>query len=59
MRSSSRQRGAEEAMAYVSYDRTVHATTIPQRRIAWGRLLALAATLSLWVGVIAAFKALI
>jgi hypothetical protein len=49
-------------MAYVSYHRTsaVHATTttLPQRRIAWGRLLALAATISLWVGIIAAVRAI-
>jgi|GEM_PF-2378089 len=51
-------------MAYVSY-RTdaVHATTTtqsnagqPQRKLAWGRLFALAATLALWAGIIAAVR---
>lgn len=57
MRSSSQQRGAEEAMAYVSY-RTdaVHAKTIIQRKLAWGRLFALAATIGLWAGLIAAVR---
>lgn len=47
-------------MAYVSY-RTdaVHATTIPQRKVAWGRLFALAATISLWVGIIAGVRAIL
>jgi len=49
-------------MAYVSYSRTsaVHATTttLPQRRIAWGRLFALAATVALWVGIIAGARAI-
>jgi hypothetical protein len=60
MRSSSHQRGAEEAMAYVSY-RTdaVHAKTTAQRKFAWGRLFALAATVSLWAGVIAGAKAIL
>jgi hypothetical protein len=46
-------------MAYVSY-RTdaVHATTQPQRKLAWGRLLALAATITLWVGIIAGVRAI-
>lgn len=47
-------------MAYVSY-RTdaVHATTTtPQRKLAWGRLFALAATVTLWVGIIAGVRAL-
>jgi len=46
-------------MAYVSF-RTdaVHATTIPQRKIAWGRLFALAAAIGLWVGIIAAVRAI-
>ncbi|HWT50611.1 MAG TPA: hypothetical protein VN113_00335 [Caulobacter sp.] len=49
-------------MAYVSY-RTdaVHATTTtqPQRKLAWGRLFALAAAIGLWVGIIAAVRAAI
>lgn len=49
-------------MAYVSY-RTdaVHATTTtqPQRKLAWGRLFALAAAIGLWVGIIAAVRAVI
>lgn len=48
-------------MAYVSF-RTdaVHATTTaqPQRKLAWGRLFALAATLSLWAGIIATARAI-
>jgi hypothetical protein len=46
-------------MAYVTYHRTaaVHATT--QRRFAWGRLIALAATIGLWAGIIAAVRAVI
>lgn len=52
-------------MAYVSF-RTdaVHATTttqshspLAQRKLAWGRLFALAATLALWAGIIAAARA--
>ena len=60
MSSSSHQRGAEETMAYVSY-RTdaVHATTTAQRKLAWGRLLALATTVMLWIGVIAGVKAIL
>lgn len=49
-------------MAYVSYDRTaaVHATTQrPVRRLAWGRLFALAVAIGLWVGVIAAVRAVV
>ncbi|ACL96991.1 hypothetical protein EIB18_18070 [Caulobacter vibrioides] len=47
-------------MAYVSYDQAVHATAIrPQRRLAWGRLLALAATVGLWIGLIAAVRAIL
>jgi hypothetical protein len=55
-------------MAYVSYHRTsaVHATTttLPQPRsawgrIAWGRLFALAATVCLWVGIIAGVRAIL
>lgn len=53
-------------MAYVSY-RTdaVHATTtqiqvpLAQRKLAWGRLFALAATISLWVGIIAGVRAIL
>jgi hypothetical protein len=47
-------------MAYVTYHRTdaVHATIV-QRRFAWGRLWALAATIGLWVGIIAAVRAVI
>ena len=48
-------------MAYVSF-RTdaVHATTTtqPQRKLAWGRLFALATTLALWAGIIAAVRAI-
>jgi hypothetical protein len=52
-------------MAYVSY-RTdaVHATTtrtqisLAQRKLAWGRLFALAATVTLWVGIIAGVRAI-
>lgn len=44
-------------MAHVSYDRAaaVHATTarFDPHRLAWGRLLVLAAALGLWAGVIA------
>lgn len=53
-------------MAYVSYDRTaVHATTdqtasrLPWRRLAWGRLFALAATIGLWAGIIATVRAVL
>ncbi len=53
-------------MAYVSF-RTdaVHATTttthapLAQRKLAWGRLFALAAAIGLWVGIIAAVRAVI
>lgn len=67
MRFSSRQRGAEEeTMAYVTYHRTdaaVHATINPQsklvgRKLAWGRLFALAATIGLWAGLIAGARAI-
>jgi hypothetical protein len=60
MRFSSRQRGAEETMAYVTYHRTdaVHATIHPKRKLAWGRLFALAATVGLWVGLIAGARAI-
>lgn len=53
-------------MAYVSF-RTdaVHATTTtqshagqPERKLAWGRLFALAATLALWAGIIATARAI-
>ena len=43
-------------MAYVSFrTEAVHATTTPQiqRKLAWGRLFALAATIALWAGIIA------
>ena len=48
-------------MAYVSYDRTsaVHATTIPQRKLAWGRLFALAVSIGLWAGIITAARAIL
>ena len=45
-------------MAYVSYERAVHATT-PIRRFAWGRLLALAAAVGLWAGIIAGVRAIL
>lgn len=57
MRFSSRQRSAEETMAYIPYDRAVHATN-PIRRLAWGRLFTLAASVGLWVGVIATARAI-
>ena len=48
-------------MAYVSF-RTdaVHATTNaqPQRKLAWGRLFALAVTLALWAGIITMARAI-
>ncbi|ATC33926.1 hypothetical protein CA606_17210 [Caulobacter vibrioides] len=47
-------------MAYISYDQAVRATTRrPLRRLAWGRLLALAATVGLWVGLIAVIRAIL
>ncbi|WP_297515468.1 hypothetical protein [uncultured Caulobacter sp.] len=46
-------------MAYVSYDRAVHATAQPRRRLAWARLLALAAAFALWAVIIAVARALI
>ena len=49
-------------MAYVTYPRTsaVHASTErPARRFAWGRLFALAITLGLWVGIVAAVRVLV
>lgn len=45
-------------MAYISYDRAVHATS-STRRLAWGRLFALAAAVGLWVGIIAAIRAVL
>lgn len=47
-------------MAYVSY-RTdaVHATTTAQRKLAWGRLFALAVSIGLWAGIIAGAKAIL
>ncbi|WP_172274154.1 hypothetical protein [Caulobacter sp. RHG1] len=47
-------------MAYVTYHRTdaVHATIHPQRKLAWGRLFALAAAIGLWAGLIAAARAI-
>ena len=47
-------------MAYVSFRAdAVHATTTqPQRKLAWGRLFALAATVTLWVVVIAGVRAI-
>lgn len=57
MRFSSRQRGAEETMAYASYDRAVHATN-PVRRLAWGRLFTLAAAIGLWAALIVGARAL-
>lgn len=45
-------------MAYVSYDRAVHATN-PVRRLAWGRLFTLAAAIGLWAGVIVGARALL
>lgn len=44
-------------MAYVSYDRAVHATH-PIRRLAWGRLFALGAAVGLWVGIIVGVRAI-
>jgi len=47
-------------MAYVSY-RTdaVHAKTTTQRKLAWGRLFALATAIGLWAGIIAAVRAVL
>lgn len=45
-------------MAYVSYDRAVHATHTV-RRLAWGRLFSLAAAIGLWAGIVAAVRAVI
>ncbi|WP_343699285.1 hypothetical protein [Caulobacter sp.] len=53
-------------MAYVTSHRTdaaVHATINPQsklvgRKLAWGRLFALAATIGLWAGLIAGARAI-
>lgn len=45
-------------MAYISYDRAVHATN-PVRRLAWGRLFALAAAAGLWAAVIALVRAIL
>ena len=44
-------------MAYISYNSAVHATN-PTRRLAWGRLLAIAGTVGLWIGIIAAVRAI-
>jgi hypothetical protein len=44
-------------MAYISYNTAVHATN-PTRRLAWGRLFALAATVGMWVGIIAGVRAI-
>ena len=49
-------------MAYVTYHRTsaVRASAErPVRRFAWGRLLALAATIGLWAAIIAAVRAVL
>lgn len=47
-------------MAYISYNEAVHASVVrPQRRLAWGRLLALAGTVFLWVGLVAAIRAVL
>lgn len=56
---SSRQRGAEEIMAIVSYNQaaTVHATT--RRLPAWGRLAALGLTVGCWATIIAAARAIL
>ncbi|WP_395444983.1 hypothetical protein [Caulobacter sp. UC70_42] len=44
-------------MAYVSYDRAVHATN-PVRHLAWGRLFTLAAAIGLWAALIVGARAL-
>ena len=48
-------------MAYVSYrTHAVHATTTQsQRKLAWGRLFALATTVALWAGIIATARAIL
>jgi hypothetical protein len=49
-------------MAYVTHHRTsaVHASAErPVRRFAWGRLLALAATIGLWAAIVAAARAVV
>lgn len=47
-------------MAYVSYrTHAVHATNTPNRKPAWGRLFALAATITLWIGIIAGARAIL
>ncbi len=43
-------------MAYVTYSRTAVHATKQRPRFAWGRLFALAATIGLWVGIIAAVR---
>ena len=48
---------AEETMAYIPYDRAVHATN-PVRRLALGRLFALAAAVGLWAVIIAGARAI-
>lgn len=46
-------------MAYVSYDRAVDATAQPRPRLAWARLLALAAAFALWAVIIAVARTVI
>jgi hypothetical protein len=47
-------------MAYISYNEPVHASVVrPLRRLAWGRLLALAANICLWVGIVATLRAVL
>lgn len=48
------KRGAEEAMAYISYEQASSAAP----RFAWGRLGMTAFSLAAWVGLAFAFRAL-
>jgi hypothetical protein len=58
---SLRQRGKEEAMAYVSYDQAPSARAIPRvnaPRLAWGRLAMIGTCVAFWVGVAFAIRAI-
>ena len=58
---SLRQRGMEEAMAYVSYDQAPSAGTLPRinaPRLAWARLAMIATCVAFWVGVAFAIRAI-
>lgn len=51
-------------MAYIGYDtsaRMAPGKTLPRKsgaKLAWGRLLTVAASLAAWVGIVAAFRAI-